>query len=498
MRPAPAFRIQRLLVALSTGAMMSACAGVKPATPPGGGGSDASGGTGGVRPPTGIGTGGTGVSVPGTGNGVCTNLRCRQGSCTKGACTAMPCPGGATTSLSGTVTDPAGKVPLYNVVVYVPNEPLQPLREGASCDTCSGNFSGKPIAVTLTDTAGHFKLDDVPVGADVPVVVQIGKWRRQFVVPNVPACANTTIANSDLTRLPRNKGEGDIPKFAIATGGSDALECLLRKIGVDEAEFTSDTGAGRVHLFQGYRASPTVATNGASAPLKTVNELWSSTASLMRYDIVLMACEGDSGQSEGRSAAEYQAVRGYGDMGGRVFGSHYHTNWVRSEDGEPNAGYPAVAKFSSGEGTLPDGFLATVDTSFPKGMALRDWLVNVGASPTPGQLAVNGTKHLVDATVAGVSQQWLYGMDVAKRTPAVQYFSFTAPVGQKECGRMIFSDVHVSQGGGALADVPFPTRCGAAGGELSPQEKALEFMLFDISSCVQKDDAPVEPPTIIP
>ena len=28
---------------------------------------------------------------------------------------------------------------------------------------------------------------------------------------------------------------------------------------------------------------------------------------------------------------------GYGDMGGRVFGSHYHTNWVRSEDGEPRA-----------------------------------------------------------------------------------------------------------------------------------------------------------------
>jgi hypothetical protein len=169
------------------------------------------------------------------------------------------------------------------------------------------------------------------------VVIQIGKWRRQLVVANVPACADTPITNPDLTRLPRNKTEGDIPKFAIATGGSDALECLLRKIGVDEAEFTSDTGAGRVHLFQGYRASPTIATNGASSSLKSVDQLWSSAASMMRYDIVLMACEGDSGQSEGRTAAEYQAVRGYGDMGGRVFGSHYHTNWVRSEDGEPNA-----------------------------------------------------------------------------------------------------------------------------------------------------------------
>ncbi len=500
MRLAPAFPKPSLPVALAECAMialmMSACAGVKAPPPPAGSG-DASGGAGGAtRPPTGA--GGTGVTLPPTGNGACTNLRCRQGSCTGAGCTATPCPGGGTTSLSGTVTDPAGKVPLYNVVVYVPNEPLQPLHEGAACETCNGNVSGKPIAVTLTDTAGHFEIDDVPVGADVPVVIQIGKWRRQLVVANVSACANTPITNADLTRLPRNQSEGDIPKFAIATGGSDALECLLRKIGVDEAEFTSDTGAGRVHLFQGYRASPTVATNGASTPLEPVDQLWSSAASMMRYDIVLMACEGDSGQSEGRTAAQYQAVRGYGDMGGRVFGSHYHTNWVRSEDGEPNAGYPMVAKFSSGEGTLPDGFLSNVDTSFPKGAALRDWLVNVGATPTPGQLAVNGTKHLVDATVPGVSQQWLYGLDTAKKTNAVQYFSFTTPVGQKECGRMIFSDVHVSQGGGDLAAVPFPTRCGPAGGELSPQEKALEFMLFDISSCVQKDDAPVQPPTIIP
>ena len=485
-------------VAIAAALLIAGCVGVNKQTgstgmagsPPAGGG-----GTGGHNPSTGNGGSppGGGAGAPGPQTGVCTNLQCRQNSCTMGPCTQTACPGGGTSSVSGTVYDPAGMVPLYNVVVYVPNEPLPALSQGASCETCNGNFSGRPIAVTLSDAAGHFKLDDVPVGANVPIVIQIGKWRRQLTVPNVANCADTPITDKNQTRLPRNKSEGDIPQIAIATGGSDALECLLRKIGVDDAEFTNDSGTGRVHLYQGYRASPTIA-SGAS--LRTVDQMWGSVTNMMRYDMTLMACEGESGESEGRTAAEYQVVRSYADMGGRVFGSHYHTNWVRTEDGEPNAGYPMVARFSSGEGTLPVDFMSTVDDSFPKGMAFRDWLVNVGASTTPGKLVINGSKHLVDATVPGVSQRWLYGNNPDKNNnPAIQYFTFTTPVGQTECGRMIFSDVHTSGGGGTSAAVPFPTRCTT--GALTPQEKALEFMLFDISSCVQKDDKPVLPPIIV-
>jgi hypothetical protein len=78
----------------------------------------------------------------------------------------------------------------------------------------------------------------------------------------------------------------------------------------------------------------------------------------------------------------------------------------------------------------------------------------------------------------------------------VEYFSLTTPVGSANvCGRMVFSDVHVSQGGGTNAAVPFPTRCGAIPTELSPQQKALEFMLFDLSSCAQIETGmPVPPP----
>ena len=70
--------------------------------------------------------------------------------------------------MSGTIRDPAGKVPLYNVIVYVPNAALDPIPEGASCDRCSAQLSGKPIATALTDANGRFALENVPVGAEPP------------------------------------------------------------------------------------------------------------------------------------------------------------------------------------------------------------------------------------------------------------------------------------------------------------------------------------------
>src|SRR5262249_32836305 len=55
----------------------------------------------------------------------CTGLQCQQHDCS----------GGEPTTVHGVVYDPAGKNPLYNVVVYVPNAPVAPFTQGATCDS---------------------------------------------------------------------------------------------------------------------------------------------------------------------------------------------------------------------------------------------------------------------------------------------------------------------------------------------------------------------------
>lgn len=409
------------------------------------------------------------------------------GPCQGLACQRVACTEGNRTTISGTVYTPSGELPLYNVAVFIPNAPLAALTPGPSC---SCEISGEPVVSALTDTSGHFELLDVPVGSDIPLVIQIGKWRRTFTLDNVPQCTQTVLPD-ELLRLPANQEQGDLPRIALSTGGADALECLVRKLGVDDSEFTAPEGGGAVHLFAGFSGTNHYAPElheGADFP--PAEELWSNAASLARYDMTLLSCEGDP-HTANKSEAAFQAMHDYTSAGGRLFASHHQEVWFQ----EGPAPLPQIAQFEEKEdiGNLE----AEVITSFPKGQALSEWLFKVGASSEEGTIALKGAQRTVTSENPAYAQRW-----IASAAPeSVQYLSANTPLGaapEAQCGRVVLSDIHVSttlgpsdRSDGATA---FPGGCLTS--TLSPQEKVLAFMLFDLSACVIPDNQAPLPPAI--
>jgi hypothetical protein len=167
--------------------------------------------------------------------------------------------------------------------------------------------------------------------------------------------------------------------------------------------------------------------------------------------------------------------------------------------------------------------------TFAKGVALGQWLTSLGALTTsPGgttvatpELPVAEPRFNADVTTQAPSQSWIQldpATDSADSADPTLYFSFDTPIGGEKpvptdggtptyCGRAVFSGLHV--GGASYDGVNCQSGLGGLGGgegcntghvtpaappagcdhahPLSPQEKALEFMLFDLSACVIPD-----------
>ena len=106
---------------------------------------------------------------------------------------------------------------------------------------------------------------------------------------------------------------------------------------------------------------------------------------------------------------------------------------------------------------------------------------------TPGQIDIVDAQHTVTTVEPTLGDRWIYKDVTANALPSVQYFQVTTPLDAlpaDRCGKMVFSDIHVSSGD--FTGLPFPTGCSTT--TLSPQEMVLAFMLFDIASCVDDID----------
>jgi hypothetical protein len=398
----------------------------------------------------------------------CTGIECQIVQCEK--------MGKPPTTISGTVFAPNGTLALYGANVYVPFVDPGPFDETLTCGKCEESLPGGAVAAAVSDTAGKFTIANVPSGTDIPLFVTIGKWRRKTTIPQVLPCQDNPLPNTT-TSLPKNKSEGDIPKIAITTGSQDALECLIRKMGVSDSEFTAGTDNGRVHLF---------VANGAAkmandAVLPAAATLWGDLEKMKKYDIMLFSCEGDY-RPQTKTQTMMENLKAYADLGGRVFLEHYHSEWIYGEKNVPTHAppvWPTVA--SCGLNVFPSESLGVIDqVNNPKGSAFAQWMTNVQGSAQPGTVEINDTRQTCSSIDLMKAERWVYMKVNGVDSP--QNFQFTTPVEaakEDKCGKVVFSDMHVSSGSTSAA---FPNGCSASA--MSAQEKALAFMLFDIATCI--------------
>ncbi|HVK87403.1 MAG TPA: hypothetical protein VM513_24975 [Kofleriaceae bacterium] len=410
----------------------------------------------------------------------CVGLQCQKVDCAA--------QGMQPTQIAGRVFAPNGTLALYGVNVYVPNEDPGPLPTNLTCDTCSENLPGKPVVKTTSDVAGGFVLDDAPAGENIPLVIQVGRWRKQITIPNVPACTTTTLG-TEVTSLPKTAAEGDMPRIAITTGGFDALECLVRKLGVDDSEFTTDAGTGKVHLFHGNGAAEFAAGFVNTGTFSEAMTLWDDYLKMETYNIVMFSCEGEQRPAD-KQLASMNKVKKYADLGGRLFLSHWHNVWIQgasfSGGSQAPQVWPLIATWNNtGPAFTGDDIIDEVNN--PKGVAFADWLLNVMGSATRGVVPITDGRQTVATVDETKADRWAFRNVQGLEYP--QTFQFTTPNELPEaqrCGKVVFTDMHVSGRGGDIANTtPFPDGCSTE--PLTPQEKALAFMFFDISACVDVD-----------
>ena len=446
-------------------------------------GSQNSGGSGGNSGGSGGNSGGAGGSGGG-GNPTCTQT--------------PSCAGGGV--VSGKVYAPNGMDPISGASIYVPtgNDEFPP---GVSCDVCStGSFQS--CTQTFSGVDGSFRLIGVPAGT-TEVDIQKGRFRRRLHL-DVP-CGELMLT-ADQSRLPRNSTEGDIPKIAVANGEWDKLECVLRKIGLD---------ASAIDIF-----NHSDSFNESGKP--DFSTLVQNFDMLKAYNIVFINCSDNTLESYLSNSAVVGNLKNYVGMGGRLYitdWSYDHIeqvpDWSSLVCWQPTGTCGGGAEPMHQAALGKDGI--EVDATVEDAM-MQQWLQQLGATNTNGTVHI--THFLIDwvmqkSNVQPAVKEWVKGSVQSQDGSINGELPLTFTFDYNTCGRVLYSSYHTLGrdtdtcgtggglvpcqtnadcgggtcqfgfcigGGGGSSSCHFPDYCDS--NPLSPQERILEYLIFEISTCV--------------
>ena len=364
----------------------------------------------------------------------------------------------APTSLSGVALAPNGTDPISQAEIAVFDHQPVPLPTGVYCTTCNSTVTDTPLAVITSGTNGAFSLslDDVPRSATLYVTFRKAMFRRILVNQAITACADNPLTAAQ-SSLPGTSAQGDLPRIAVSSGASDHLEKVLNAMGV--TQFDCVKGSTSSHDTC---TSPT-----------TLGQLLTDPTTMNEYAMIFIACQPADAFEPHTPGATTQNLASWAGDGGKLvvtddsydFVEQTWPDAIRFEGSVPAMGVPQVWNVgevgiptSSLTGTVTDGNLASWLGLFPGAINANNQVDLVGFLSDWG----------VQATVAASTTSIVHG--VAAWDGGSGDVPLTSEFQVNNCGRVIYSSYHTSNSGTA--------------GTLLPQERILEYLMFEVGSCV--------------
>jgi hypothetical protein len=358
---------------------------------------------------------------------------------------------GASTTLTGTVYAPNGTDPLPNIYVYAAAK-VNPFPPGNYCNKCNAPLDDW-FAHTQSSTDGTFTLDlgGVPDGSQISFVVNVGRFRKVTQLP-VKACGANT-APKAATTLPGTSADGDIPKIAVSTGNQDHLDQILGVLGITE--------------FDCYEGRKTTTSMPTCTPVDTIANLLAKTAAktIDDYHLLFVSCAPNAYATFGTQAMATN-TSSFVTAGGRLFTTDMSYDYVAQA-------FPAAITWMGPGGSPQPVGGANVGTAGTyqgnvDDASLKAWLGNFGiTSPVSLQGFLNPWS--VQASLPKTSTQIVDG--TVTTTGGSSDVPLTTQFDVSSCGRVIYSSYHTA--GGTVMP-----------GNLLPQERILEYLMFEVATCV--------------
>jgi hypothetical protein len=328
-----------------------------------------------------------------------------------------------------------GALPIFTQGVTIPASGM------TGCDAQQNLVPKSLLGSALTQSNGSFSFTTSGQLPDpVIIVVQAGKWRRQYSYPLSSITVGGTKSGLQLT-MPSTQIAGpigqanvaDLPHIAVVTGAADQVECIFEQIGIDTTKEISDpAGTGSINLFKGDGKGGSVF-NISTSPKESqlLNPAATSAIPITNYDLVIFGCQGETvtGSTDANKTSAYMpsTITNYTSDGGRLLMTHYESPYLSKP-------FPTVGTFVTGASATSNTVAVTgyLNPNYSGYSVLEGWMATIGAltATTPkATFNVTNTRQDIITLNTAIAEAWAT-VPFGKADNDTIQFSFNTPLGQ--------------------------------------------------------------------